>query len=143
MGAAKVAEKNKFLPKANELENFGLLKIENGIIYFSKRTIENSNDWFYPGKEKVSCWQMNNDSSGKRTISKPKILSEKIVSSLPTKFSEYQIFSGPILHPSLSSWVIFDINKEGSIYNDPICIMDINNPTNSFRQIATGSYPSW
>ena len=145
-GLAKIklpSGEKQVLTQANELEDFSLLKIENGIIYFSKRTVENSNDWSYPGKEKVSYWQMNNDGSGKKTISKPKILSEKIVSNLPTEFSEYQIFSGPILHPSFSNWVIFDINKEGSVYNDPICIMDINSPTNSFRQIATGSYPSW
>jgi len=145
-GLAKVklpSGEKQVLTQANELEDFSLLKIENGIIYFSKRTVENSNDWSYSEKEKISYWQMNSDGSGKKTISKPEILSEKVVSNMPTEFSGYRIFSGPILHPSLSNWVIFDINKEGSIYNDPICIMDINSPTNSFRQIATGSYPSW
>jgi len=145
-GLAKVKLPNgekQVLAQANELENFSLLKIENGIIYFSKRTVINSDDWSSPEKEETTYWQMNSDGSGKKTISKPEILSEKVSSYLPTEFSGYRIFSGPIIHPDLSNWVIFDINKEGSIYNNPICIMDINNPTNTFRQIVTGSYPSW
>ncbi len=145
-GLAKVKLPNgerQILVQANGLEDFSLLKVKNGIVYFSKRTVKANDDWSYHEKQETTYWQMNSDSSGKKTISKPEILSEKVAGYLPTEFSGYRIFSGPILHPSLSNWVIFDINKEGSIYNDPICVMDLNNPQGTFKQIATGSYPSW
>lgn len=131
------------LTQATSLEDFSLLKVEKGVVYFSKRAVKNSDDWSDPEKPETTYWQINSDGTGKKTISKPETLREKVVNYLPAEFSGYRIFSGPIVHPNFSNWVIFDINKEGSVYNDPICIMDISNPQNTFKQIATGSYPSW
>jgi len=130
------------LAQATALEDFFLLKVENGTIYFSKTTVKSSDDWGVVEGE-VSYWQMDGNGEEKREIPKPETLTEKVTSELPAEFSEYRIFSGPIRHPDEDNWVIFDINKEGSVYNDPICIMNLNNPKDSFMQIAIGSYASW
>ena len=135
----------QLIAQATALEDFGypLFKVENGIIYFSKTTVKSSDDWDFPDKVEVSYWQMNSNGEEKREITKPETLSERVTSELPAEFSGYGISSGPIPHPDENNWVIFEIYKGGSVYNDPICIMNLNNPKDSFMQIAIGSYPSW
>jgi len=133
----------RLLAQATALDDFGLLKVENEIIYFSKTTVESSDDWAFPDRGEVSYWQMDSNGEGKRRITKPETLREKVISELPTEFSKYGIYSGPIPHPDENNWVIFELNKDGSVYDDLICIMNLNSPKDSFMNISKGTYPSW
>ena len=61
---------------------------------------------------------------------------ERTYKFLPwTSFISYILGAEPYVDYSLANrTLLFDINKEGSIYNDPICIMNLNDPKNSFKQ---------
>jgi len=126
------------LAKANALEGFGFLKTEDEIIYFAKESVESpDDDWLEPGKVKTSYWQMKSNGQEIKEIGKLETLREKVAKELP---EEFHIFSDPVPHYADTNWVIFDINnKEG--YS--VCIMNLENPKNTFRQITTGTHPSW
>ena len=61
----------KILAQANNFENYNLLNVENGIIYFSKTSVADSNDWRMQDKQTISYWQMNADGTEKIEVNKP------------------------------------------------------------------------
>lgn len=135
--------KQQTLVQATALEDFGLIKTENGRLYFTKNVVKSSDDWSFSDRKETSYWQMNSGGDEKTEIAKPGTLEERTLGELPTEFSGYHFFSNPTPHPNSSDWVIFSIHKEGLVPDGPICIMDLNNPNDSFLQLATGTHPSW
>lgn len=133
----------QILAQASGVDDYNLLEMKNGIIYFSKTTVVDNNDWGMQDKEVKTYWKMNADGTGKAEISKPETLRDKVLTTIPQQYSDYQLFSGPDRNDNLTSWVIFDLNSGGSVYNNLICIVDIENPQNTFKQITVGTYPTW
>lgn len=70
-------------------------------------------------------------------------LSTEVYAILPQEYSENKMFGRPNRNDNFSNWVIINLITEGSIYNNLICIVDLNDPQNTFRQIAVGAYPEW
>ena len=153
MGITKVnlsSGEKQILLQANGLTDYYFLTVDNGSIYFVKNTATNQADWLNNNNNVVQTtyWKMNSDGTGKVQVQKSQIPPDTtrsiILSNLPPKFSGYRFFSS-VVNPLFKNWVIFELNKSVNdyLYNDAICIMDLNNPKNSFRQITTGTGPSW
>lgn len=145
-GLSKVSIGSKakqILAQASGVDDYNLLEIKNGMIYFSKTTVADNNDWGMQDKEVKTYWKMNADGTGKAEISKPETLRDKVIATIPQQYSDYQLFSGPDRNDNLSNWVVFDLNGGGSVYKNLICIVDIESPQNTFRQITVGTYPTW
>ncbi len=131
------------LTQASGLDDYNLLEVTDGIIYFSKTTVADNNDWGMQDKETKTYWKMNADGTGKTKVSKPETLRSEVLAAIPQQYSNYQLFSGPDRNNNLSNWVVFDLNSGGSVYENLICIVNIENPQNTFRQVTVGAYPTW
>jgi hypothetical protein len=154
MGITKVnlsSGEKQILLQANGLTDYYSLTVDNGSIYFVKNTATNQADWLNNNNNVVQTtyWKMNSDGTGKVQVQKSQIPPDTtrsiILSNLPPKFSGYRFFNSAVVNPLFKNWIIFELdsNVNASVSNAAICIMDLNNPKNSFRQIATGVYPSW
>jgi len=144
-GLSKVSITNgakQRLAQASGVDDYNLLEIKNGIIYFLKRTVADNNDWGMQDKETKTYWKMNADGTEKAEISKPETLRDKVLTTIPQQYSDYQPY-GSDRNDNLTNWVVFELNNGRSVYEDLICIVDIESPQNTFRQITVGTYPTW
>lgn len=131
------------LAQASGVDNYNLLETKNEIVYFSKTTVADNNDWGMQDKEVKTYWKMNADGTGKAEVGKPETFRDMVLATIPQQYSDYQLFSGPDRNDNFANWVVFDLNSGGSVYENLICIVDIENPQNTFRQITVGTYPTW
>jgi hypothetical protein len=134
--------KKQILLQADKLNDYQLLKVENEIIYFSKRTVASSDDWEVQEKQIETYWKINTDGTNMTEINKPETLENEVLALIPQQYSNYQLYSLD-RNDKLTNWVVFELSEGGSIYNDLICILDIENPATSFRQITVGTSPNW
>jgi hypothetical protein len=135
----------QILAQASSFDDYSLLEVKEGTIYFLKTTVADPNDWGKQDKEVTTYWKMNPDGTGLTEISKPQTLRDKVLETLPQQYSDYRVFSGPDRNDNFTNWIVFDLirNSGGSVYENLICIVDTENPQNTFKLITVGAYPTW
>ncbi len=144
-GLAKISlpsGSKKILAQANTLNDYSLLKVENEKIYFSKRTVDDNDMWKIHDQIVKTYWKMSADGAEKNEISEPETLEDEILSLIPQEYSDYRL-SSLDRNNNLTNWIVFRLNSGDSISESLICIINTEDPQNTFEQIAVGTHPNW
>lgn len=133
----------RILKTATDKKDYRFLRLLDGKIYFSLRTVKSNDNWTDDTKQTVSYWTMDKLGGNLVQVEKTEELENKIKKILPSPYNEYRSLWNVTLLTSNPDWAVFVLNKKGETQlEDEVFMMDIKNPE-SIKKISDGTYPSW
>jgi WD40 repeat protein len=146
MGLSKIsaaAGGKQVLAQVTSTEDYGLIEIIDGVIFFSKTEVADSSYWVTSDERTVTYWKMSGDGAGKEAVKGSELTKEKVAAVASERYPEYELHWVPDRNTNFPNWVIFSLYKGGDGGDSAICIADLDDLQNTLKQIATGAYPDW
>ncbi len=139
--------KKTVLKKADATTDYALAGVKDGNIEFSQKKVGDANDWVDPGSAKETYWSIKPDGTKLTEISDPRADEKRIKAEIASNLSEDEQKENPSItyveHDKLKNWALFEVYVNGSVYDQDIYVINLDDPNATLTKVAVGGNVQW